>query len=96
MTAGGTSPATPAAVLRQAERLYSTHFYCPDGGKYEVSADGKEVTCSVHGSAHSPKQLAAPAAASPTDRWLRDFGGATAELTFLEDGLHAVVTIQRK
>ena len=96
MTAGGTAPATPAAVLREAERLYATHFYCPDGGRYEVSADGKEVTCSVHGSAALPKQLAAPTAESSTARWLQHFGGATAELTFLEDGLHAVVTIQRK
>ncbi len=96
MAAGGTAPPTPAAVLREAERLYATHFYCPDGGRYEVSADGKEVTCSVHGSAALPKQLAAPTAESCTARWLQHFGGATAELTFLEDGLHAVVTIQRK
>ncbi len=96
MAAGGDRSATPAEVLRQAERLYSVHFYCPDGGKYEVSADGKEVTCSLHGSTGSPRQLAAPAPASPTARWLKDFGGATAELTFLEDGLHAVVTIERK
>ena len=41
-------------------------------------------------------QLSAPAAGSPTGRLLSEFGGATAALTFLEDGLHAVVTIQRK
>ena len=39
----------------------------PDGGKYELSADGKRVTCSVHGSAHTPRGPA-PAANSPTGR----------------------------
>ena len=80
-------------VQRQADRLFGVHFYCPDGGKYELSADGKRVTCSVHGSADAPRQLAAPAAGSPTGRLMSEFGGATAALTFLEDGLHAVVTI---
>ena len=83
-------------VQRQADRLFGVHFYCPDGGTYELSADGKRVTCSVHGSADAPRQLAAPAAGSPTGRLMREFGGATAALTFLEDGLHAMVTIQRK
>jgi hypothetical protein len=30
------------------------------------------------------------------DQLMKDFAGATAELTFLEDGLHAVVTVRRK
>jgi hypothetical protein len=83
-------------VQQEAERLFGVHFYCPDGGKYELSADGKRVTCSIHGSIDAPRQLSAPAAGSPTGRLLSEFGGATAALTFLEDGLHAVVTIQRK
>ena len=29
-------------------------------------------------------------------RLMDDFSGATASLTFLEDGLHAVVTVKRK
>jgi hypothetical protein len=61
-----------------------------------VSPDGRQVTCSVHGSAAAPRQFAAPAKNSPMGRLMQDFGGLTAELTFLEDGLHAVVTIQRK
>lgn len=84
------------AVHRQADNLHAVHFFCPEGGKYEVSADGKQVTCSVHGSAALPRQPAAPSPTSPIGRLLKDFAGATAELTFLEDGLHAVVTIERK
>ncbi len=96
LSAGSTGAATSAAVQREAEKLYGVHFYCPDGGKYEVSADGKQVTCRTHGSAEFPQQLGALTAGSPAARLLDQFGGATAELTFLEDGLHAVVTIQRK
>ncbi|MBN2474931.1 MAG: hypothetical protein JXB62_10015 [Pirellulales bacterium] len=86
----------PAEIHGRADALHAVHFFCPDGGKYAVSPDGKQVTCSVHGSAIAPRQLAAPAPRSPMGRLMKDFGGATAELTFLEDGLHAVVTIDRK
>jgi len=98
----GVSPLTthhsPLAerVHRLADELHAVHFFCPDGGQYVVSADGKQVTCSVHGSAAAPRQLTAPARNSPMGRLIKDFGGLTAELTFLEDGLHAVVTIERK
>jgi hypothetical protein len=94
--ASGTGELKAAEVHREADKLHAVHFFCPDGGKYELSADGKQVTCSLHGSAAAPRQLAAPSPASPIGRLLKDFAGATAELTFLEDGLHAVVTIQRK
>jgi hypothetical protein len=84
------------AVCRAADEVHAVHFFCPDGGKYELSSDGTAVACSVHGSAGFARQGAAPAAGSPIDRLMKDFAGATAELTFLEDGLHAVVTIRRK
>jgi len=96
MAASSKGEVKAADVHREADRLYAVHFFCPDGGKYELSADGKQVTCSLHGSAAAPRQLAAPSPTSPIGRLLKDFAGATAELTFLEDGLHAVVTIQRK
>jgi len=80
---------------RAADRLYAVHFYCPEGGRYVLSRDGKTCTCSVHGDARNPKQQLTPDKASPT-RVLQTFGGLTATLTFLEDGLHAVVTVERK
>ena len=94
--ASGERPASAAEVGREADSLYGVHFFCPDGGRYELSANGSEMACSVHGSALAPRQMAAPAANSPAGRLIEDFGGLTAALTFLEDGLHAVVTIQRK
>ena len=41
-------------------------------------------------------QGVAPAAESPMGNLLDEFGGVTMALTFLEDGLHAVVTVDRK
>ncbi len=87
---------TMKAVQQRAAEVQGVDFFCPDGGKYELSVDGTQVTCSVHGGTDQPRQQAAPSAGSPIDRVMKDFAGATAELTFLEDGLHAVVTIRRK
>jgi hypothetical protein len=79
-----------------AEKYLGARFFCPDGGHYVVSPDGRKVTCSLHGDAMAPRQPLAPADNSPPNRILRDFRGMTVNLTFLEDGLHAVVTIDRK
>ncbi len=78
------------------DRLHAVHFFCPDGGRYVVSPDGKEVSCTTHGTAAAPRQLVAPAKGSAMDRLMKDFSGLTAQLIFLEDGLHAVVTVERK
>jgi hypothetical protein len=93
--------ATIEEVLHEADALHGVHFYCPDGGRYEYAPDVDHpgvrcLACSVHGRAAMPHQLSAPAPKSPLDKILKDFKGLTAELTFLEDGLHAVVTIERK
>jgi hypothetical protein len=85
-----------AALIAAAERYFDTHFFCPDGGQYAWSDDGKQVTCSVHGSASNPRQPAAPSPASDLGRLLSEFSDMTLTLTFLEDGLHAVVNIARK
>ena len=81
---------------RRAALLYGAHFFCPEGGRYRLSADGKECSCSVHGSARSPGQPEVPAEGGPLDRLLGSFGGASATLSFLEDGLHAVLIVERK
>jgi hypothetical protein len=83
-------------LRRLSGRLYGAQFFCPDEGRYVVSPDGKAVTCSVHGSALAPKQPAAPSEKSGPGRLPREFADMALSLTFLEDGLHAVVTIERK
>jgi hypothetical protein len=83
-------------IRREADRLHQVHFFCPEGGEYMLGANGKTMGCSVHGSALAPRQPFAPAANSPLGKQLERFTGMTAALTFMEDGLHAVVTVERK
>jgi hypothetical protein len=54
------------------------------------------MTCRIHGSALEPRQAAAPAEDQSLAKLLSTFAGLSTTLTFLEDGLHAVVTIERK
>jgi hypothetical protein len=84
------------AVVARADAAHAVHFFCPDGGKYRLTPDGRHVTCSKHGTAISPRQGVAPADNSPMGKLLDEFGGVTMALTFLEDGLHAVVTVERE
>ncbi|MAT14668.1 MAG: hypothetical protein CMJ46_05285 [Planctomyces sp.] len=76
--------------------IFDSHYYCPDDGHYHLAEDGKSATCSIHGSASEPSQLNAPAAGSRAAELIRQFSGLTVSLTFLEDGLHAVVEVERK
>jgi prepilin-type processing-associated H-X9-DG protein len=95
LTARGQPPGA-AELHRFADQLYGVHFFCPEGGRYLTTPDGKVVTCSVHGSALAPRQPLAPAGESASNKLLRDFTGMTVALTFLDDGLHAVVVVDRK
>jgi hypothetical protein len=89
--------ATPdRALLDRVTRVYGARPFCPDGGTYTLSADGRTCSCGVHGSVREPRQPAAPADASATGRLLKTLGGVRATLTFEEDGLRAVVTVDRK
>jgi hypothetical protein len=85
-----------ASIVLQAESLYGVKFVPADGGKYLLAKDGKNITHSIYGSQIEPRQLTAPAVGGSHANLLSAFSGATAELTFLDDGLHAVLTIERK
>jgi hypothetical protein len=82
-------------VRRVAERQDAVHYFCPDGGRYLLDRAGQNMTCSLHGSVLEPRQRAD---SNPTsvDKALRGFGGMTVHFSLLEDGLRAVVTIDRK
>jgi hypothetical protein len=85
-----------AEVHRLADRLHGLHFFCPEGGRYLFAPDGQECTCSVHGGVMMSRQPDAPNDKGQLGKLLQNFRGMTMALTFLEDGLHAVVTIDRK
>jgi hypothetical protein len=89
-------PAEIADVLREAERLHDVRFFCPEGGRYQLTPDGKKCTCAVHGWDREPRQGSAPLADSPSAKLMREFAGMSATLTFREDGLQAVLVIDRK
>lgn len=84
------------AALELADRLHGTHHFCPEGGAYHVSADGVTVSCSVHGTLSAPRQPTVPSERSPAGRTMRALSDLTATLTFMEDGLHAVLVVNRK
>jgi hypothetical protein len=89
-------PASAAQIIvRQAEDLYGVHFVSPDGGQYLLAKSGHRITHSIYGSQIEPIQRQAPSAKGQHAELLKGFAGATAELTFLEDGLHAILTIER-
>ncbi len=83
-------------VLADAAKLHGVHCACPDGGRYELAKDGRSMTCGVHGSADSPQQNDAPAASSPLARLMRQFADLSATLTFREEGLNAVLVVEKK
>ncbi|MCR9294452.1 MAG: DUF1559 domain-containing protein, partial [bacterium] len=69
--------------------------FCPCNGKYSFDATNVEIHCSVHGSLESPKQPVGAIGSRLTEltSTLRD---VFLELNFLEDGLHAIVTVERE
>jgi hypothetical protein len=99
LAAGPEAPSGEAldrAAVELAGRLAGARFSCPEGGTYHVSADGRQVSCSVHGTAADPQQPNAPSEQSTAGRTMRRLTDLTAALTFTDDGLHAVLTIKRK
>jgi hypothetical protein len=90
----GTGGAVGPELAQKVVQLYGVRPYCPDGGRYQHA--GGSCNCSVHGGWHDRRQPDAPSQESATATTVRSFAGLTATLTFLEDGLHVVVTIARK
>lgn len=90
----------PAERLRQlrarAELVHGVHFFCPEGGEYVLAPDGMSVMCTRHGTILAPHQSTSPAEASSLGKLLQTFSGMTATLTLREDGLQAVLLIERK
>jgi hypothetical protein len=83
-------------LLEKARRHFGKEYSCPDGGAYIVSADGRSVACSIHGSARAPAQNVEPRSTSPISKLMENLDAVTATLTFQDDGLRAVLTVQRK
>ncbi len=83
-------------ACRQADLIHGTHFFCPEGGTYRLAPEGKTMTCSVHGTVLDPRQPIVPSEESGLGSLMKHFKGMTTTLTFTEDGLRAVMMIERK
>lgn len=78
-----------------AQTVHGARLYCPEGGDYLPDGD-RGCRCTVHGTVRAPLQPAAPSADSEAGRVLRGFRGSTATVTFLPEGLRAVVEIEHR
>jgi len=79
-----------------AGQVMDVEFYCPEGGHYDVTPDGRAVRCSVHGSPADSYQSDRPAEGSEVARLMRNLNQFTASLTIQRDGLFACLEIDRK
>ncbi len=80
---------------RLAQEVFHAQYTCPCGGVYSHAGDGAAQQCSVHGSLQSPRQpskTGTSAIGSLTER----LSDVQLQIQFLEDGLHATVTIDRE
>ena len=85
---------TSEQLVVTASSIYGGIHRCPCGGHYVRTDDGR-IVCSVHGDADHPHQPAPDAANGGSLDMLNSFSEIRVLLTFLEDGLHAVLEIDR-
>jgi len=85
-----------ADLLTRVQRVYGVRAIHPEGGKFVLSKDGRAFESTLYGTPEVPRQPMRPLPGTPGDRMIRGFGGLNAGLTFEEDGLRAVMTIDRK
>ncbi|MFO0975817.1 MAG: DUF1559 domain-containing protein [Planctomycetaceae bacterium] len=85
----------PEAIREQALSLYGGKHFCPCGGDYELDEHGR-MTCTVHRDASHPIQPGPDSANAASQEMLDSFRAIQIRLSFLEDGLHAVLEIDRK
>ena len=78
----------------RASEIYGVRHFCPAGGQYLLGAD-RQCACSIHGTAGHPTQPSSEETTGVAQKVLTSFDEARIMLTFLEDGLHAVLEIDR-
>jgi hypothetical protein len=83
-------------VANMAGQVMDIQFYCPEGGHYDVTPDGRAVRCSIHGSPADSYQSDRPAEGSEVARLMRSLNQFTASLTLQKDGLFASLELDRK
>ena len=90
--------ARDARMAELARSLHGVHLRCPEAGAYHLrtAPDGCTVECAVHGTLRAPRQPATLLPNGALGKLLDGFGGLRATLTFLPEGLRAVLEIDRR
>lgn len=87
----------PAEEVRAAALQYLGFApVSPDGAPYEYSARTDEVVNRRHGSLRQPHRHRSLAENSPLKQLLEQVQSLRADLRFREDGIHTVLTLERK
>jgi len=97
--AAGTHHDAPEVTAEElavaASSIYGGVHRCPCGGHYYIRTQDGRIVCSVHGDANHPQQPVPDAPNGGSLEMLNSFSEIRVLLTFLEDGLHAVLEIDR-
>ena len=87
--------ATIENAHRLADEFFTGPHRCPSHGHYVLNAKTGDVRCDLHGDAGHPKQPP-PNGKGQIAKFAESLRDVRMELTFLEDGLHAVVTLEQQ
>jgi hypothetical protein len=88
--------AADEALRAAAERVLGVRHFCPEGGRYRLAQGGRRMECTLHGHTALSRQGLAPRADHALARLLAELRTVTAVATFEEEGLRAVLTIERR
>lgn len=88
--------ADAATAQRTARQFFGFVPASPDGVAYRYDVKNGEVVNIRHGSARQPRLNARLAEGAPLGQVLNQFQSLRADLRFREDGIHTVLTIQRR
>ncbi len=88
--------ATEAEVQAAALKYLGFVPVSPDGAAYAYDARDDEVVNQRHGSPRRPRQHLTMAKTSPLGQLLGQLQSLRADLRFREDGVHTVLTLERK
>lgn len=89
----------PGDILHAASLCSSVaaKAFCPDGGVYTFDSSSGNVYCTVHGGRGQSRQsVNLSESSNASTALLRSLKRSYAQLTFLEDGLHGELVVERK
>lgn len=84
-----------ATMAELARAVHGARFLCPESGTYQLLDTAHTVECSVHGTLLTPRQPEGLIPDGHLGGLLHGFGGLSASLTFLPEGLRAVLEVER-